>query len=300
MTRPPPVFTEQRNRLPRPQKRCRNRNSRKAIEAELFTLRSSRKGFVKSESLRLSPRHEDEDEDEDERIARDRSRKGRWRERRCGNKVRSLIEKIQDAARRAKVLELRLVGRRSWWPQFDGDKSKGLVASPPPPKKCPEAANDEVEKIRDDANSTWIPPSTIDRKTECQHSSNPPMGQLLVEFDSCRVSNATNTRNGRRGRKKEKFAGFWRPRTKTNANVKAVSGEEGEPPELVQVGSSSSGETLSTGCDDASAALQLQKKEDNGDVPKDEKAKRNRLPVIATAASISVSGLGVAAAIIFL
>ena len=41
-----------------------------------------------------------------------------------------MIEKTRGVARNAKVLELRLVGRRRCWPHFDGKKSKVAVITP--------------------------------------------------------------------------------------------------------------------------------------------------------------------------
>ena len=80
----------------------RRKSNRENIEAELVCLRTRK--FVRQESDRISPRAASADEVSDP--FQDH--------RRCTR--RGMVESIREAARKAKVFEMRLIGRRSFWP----------------------------------------------------------------------------------------------------------------------------------------------------------------------------------------
>ena len=100
--------------------------NREAIETDLSNLRTRNHGFVRKESLRLTPPLDSKKDDVQYR------HKNRWRRRRrreCDNNGgNNLIEKF-EAAIKTRVLELRLIGRRSWWPQHMWSKSKHINTS---------------------------------------------------------------------------------------------------------------------------------------------------------------------------
>ena len=85
----------------------RRKSNRENIEAELVCLRTRK--FVRQESDRISPRAASADEVSDP--FQDH--------RRCTR--RGMVESIREAARKAKVFEMRLIGRRSFWPTTTDD-----------------------------------------------------------------------------------------------------------------------------------------------------------------------------------
>ncbi|KAK1732979.1 hypothetical protein QTG54_016310 [Skeletonema marinoi] len=106
-----------------------SRRSRQTIEEELWLLRS--RSFVKSESLRLnSPRSRTSHNEECKRPAR------RWRRRiRRGdednnnnNNNNNFAEKMSNVARKARVFQLRVAGRRSWWPTMHNTSTAKIAA----------------------------------------------------------------------------------------------------------------------------------------------------------------------------
>eukprot|EP00571_Detonula_confervacea_P000019 CAMPEP_0172324194 /NCGR_PEP_ID=MMETSP1058-20130122/50697_1 /TAXON_ID=83371 /ORGANISM="Detonula confervacea, Strain CCMP 353" /LENGTH=276 /DNA_ID=CAMNT_0013040397 /DNA_START=203 /DNA_END=1033 /DNA_ORIENTATION=+ len=270
MALPPVVTTDQQTLPPNPHRKCR-RTSRATIEAELFNLRSRRNGFVRSESLRLSPRSDDAHDDE--RIIHDRSRGRRWRRKRCDNGERNLIEKIREVARRAKVMELRLVGRRSWWPQFDGKRSK-VAMLPSPTKTCTGTVNGSTKKENKETKST--------------------KGRLLVNFPAKRkqssfnfdqlISDPTTKVSHIQSGKRKNPLRFW----KFKENMTTLC--ESDDTECSKV-------IPSPTLDNTPTAIEPGEKPEQ-EKGADGKKKRNIIPAIATAAS--VSSLGIAVAIILL
>jgi len=249
-------FTEEHTRERSPHRRCRQTN-RESIEAELVRLRSNRDGFVRSESLRLtSPRHDDSHE----------LRRGgkRWR-RPSNSEGRSLVERFRDAARKAKLMELRVVSGRSWWPKRSSEVSD-LSPSPPP---LPKAVYIESKwKI-------WSQPKT-------------KVGCLLVDFP--RTAEPTQPSRYQRFVKFQQMhqAGIRKSKQKSAMSSNEEVLCKNRELAALEVESSSHEQTLDATIDQTI---------DDGHKMEE---KKKKFPVIATVASLSASGLGVAAAIIFL
>ena len=254
------------------QPRC----NRETIENELLNLRSNRSGFVKTESLRYSNSRTDDDKDEDQNMnERSRGRKW-WRRPRNGGREKSWLEKVQEASRKAKVMELRLIGRRSWWPKFDGKSRKAAAVLPLPSPSTP----DPVEA------------SKVDRGTESEDKSteeSPPLVtvptkqpfdivlQLMHKFDKCETPDSAQTRH-----KKNPFI-FWKPKD-------------------VDAPSLTTSDDASTTTESADHQPPNHHEQELDETEIDEKKKKKNVgKVIAAAiASVATTSLGVVAIIIIL
>jgi len=102
--------------------------NREIIETDLSNLRTRNHGFVRSESLRLTPPLDSKKDDV--QYCRHKHKWRRRRRRECDNNGgNNLIEKF-EAAIKTRVLELRLIGKRSWWPKpIMWSKSKHINTS---------------------------------------------------------------------------------------------------------------------------------------------------------------------------
>ena len=168
------------------------RRSRQSVEEELWLLRSRQ--FVKSESLRLnslSPRSSHNcsgcSDDNNNRTTR------RWRRRRdVGHNNHNFIEGMRDAARKARVFQLRISGRRSWWPstptaridadrcisqqrQRDGTELNLISNSNQFDKRRknferPNKENESIRKKKFEWNNMWK------RKNRCNNESDGEVG----------------------------------------------------------------------------------------------------------------------------
>ena len=280
---------------PIPHKRSR-RSNRDSIEAELFNLRYRQNGFVKSESLRLtSPRSIDDDTD-----GQLRGRGRRWHRRHTGE--RSIIEKLRDAARKSRVLELRLAGRRSWWPKFDGK------VTPYTPTYCPSPLNG----VR-----VW------GTKSQCTNGNKSKGQTLLVDFprrerkQSRSSSNLDRAQNGSsarstqapRTRPRKSIARFWKKSNgkpiEEHPNEKDVDTTCEKRDNEASNRQNTTNRGLKSFRDQAPPGIHTENlfdiamDIDDENEPVDKKGRKKRLHVIAaTVASISVSSLGIAAVIL--
>mmetsp|Transcript_19090 Transcript_19090/g.28509 ORF Transcript_19090/g.28509 Transcript_19090/m.28509 type:complete len:171 (+) Transcript_19090:72-584(+) len=104
-----------------------SRRSRQTIEEELWLLRS--RSFVKSESLRLnSPRSRTGHNEECKRPARRWRRRIRRGDENNNNSNNNFAEKMSNVARKARVFQLRVAGRRSWWPTMHNTSTAKIAA----------------------------------------------------------------------------------------------------------------------------------------------------------------------------
>ena len=264
---------------------------REAIDADLFNLRA-RGGFVRSESRRLltltspPPRHSDD------QITHKRRK---WRRRQGCEK--SLVEKFRDAARRAKISELRLLGRRSWWP----DGSRKSLVSPTTTNiiLCP--SSDDIHSVSCNSRKEPIHSKTITKnvqrdirrkKEKKNHHWKfllPEEQRIMIDKQSTFFDDKCDTR-----RKKKNHWKFWLPKEKRmmilNDDNTTVCTDS--YPNLAE----------DDGIDNShirDSPLTTVGEIKNEDVDgKIGKKKKNRIAEIVTAAS--VSSLGIAAAIILL
>lgn len=287
MPLPPPIVTDHKTLSSGPHRCRRSKSNREAIEAELFNLRSNRRGFVKSESLRLSPGHEDGNDGK--HFFPERSQGRRWQRRRRVDGEMNLIEKMQDAARKAKVLQLRLGGQRSWWPQPGGWRSKVTVLESP--TIFPPGGTNESKKERSSTQNTkGVLLVNFPTRRRRQSSFNLDR-QFLNKFGKCEISGSKDMSHIQPGQRKPRF-GRWKFK---NNNMAAPNGE---------IAACETDDTESTQ-DDTLQIIEPEERKDqntepiNNDEKEAEKKKRkNRIKEIV--AATSVSGLGIAAAIIFL
>ena len=173
-------------------------------------------------------------------------------------------------------MELRLIGRRSWWPKFDGKSSKAAAVLPLPSPSTPDPV--EASKV--------APPESENKSTE----ESPPFVtvptiqpfnivlQLMHKFDKCETPDSAQTCH-----KKNPFKLFWKPK-------------DVDAPSLT---TSDDASTTTESADHQPPNHHDQELDEIEEI--DEKKKKNVGKVIAAAiASVATTSLGVVAIIIIL
>ena len=148
--------------------------NRETIETDLSNLRTRKSGFVRSESLRLTKPLNDKKDDV--QYCRHKHKWRRRRRRECDeNGGNNLIEKF-EAVIKTRVLELRLIGRRSWWPKHVWSKSKHINT----PR---HAINMHQTSTSDNVNSN----NTIESKQQSLNVEGKQYTtkELIKRFDKC-------------------------------------------------------------------------------------------------------------------
>lgn len=179
---------------PSPVKYHSTTTNRETIETDLSNLRTRNHGFVRKESLRLTPPLDDTKDD-----AR-YSHKRRWRRRRrgeCDNGGNNLIEKF-EAVIKTRVLELRLIGRRSWWPKSVWSKSKHINTSRHAIKMHQTSTSDNVN-----SNKEIVTKHQSMGIDGAQYTTK----ELIKKFDTC-DSNSVLVVVQKQSKKKIKWK-FW-------------------------------------------------------------------------------------------
>ena len=177
------------------------------------------------------------------------------------------MEKIREAARKARVHELRLIGRRSWWPQFDPNAA--MLASPASQAQgCSAAAR----------GRKWDGRKQTKRKEE----------QLLVNFPADRSRYKQSTKAAKNPLM------FWKRKKEETVPSQLTACESNDSStELLEVTpTQASGENMHG--DNPANKDAIEEGEEDG---KGEKKKKNRW---VAAAAATASTVGVAAAIILL
>lgn len=246
--------------------------NRDAIEAELFNLRYSRNGFVKSESQRFSIRQSNDNDIE--RIIREQDVGRRWHRRER--------EKIGETVRGAKVGDWRLIFSRKPWPQFDCNGSK-VAESESPTNVGP------LSEIATGCNMRR------DRQPHCNQ------GILLVNFPLERKKSSSD--HGDKFPEKNNLFHFWMSKKeKLSSDGIAVIKSEGAS-NVEECGTDDSSSSYDG--DDViiiepdRTADQKEESRFNGDVA-NENGRKDVIPVVGIVAATSVSSLGIAFAIILL
>ncbi|KAL3780437.1 hypothetical protein ACHAW5_003613 [Stephanodiscus triporus] len=246
--------------------------NRDAIEAELFNLRSSRNGFVKSESQRFSIRQNNDNDIE--LIIRDQDVGRRWHRRER--------EIIGEPVRRAKVGDLRLIFSRNPWPRFDCNGSK--VAESEFPTNV-----DHLSNIATGCNMRR------DRQPDCDE------GILLVNFPPERKKSSSD--HGDKFPEKINLFHFWMSKKeKLSSNEIAVIKSD-DASNVEECGT----DDLSSRYDDDDVIIiepdrTADQKEELrlNDHVANENGRKAAIPVVGIVAATSVSSLGIAFAIILL
>lgn len=245
------------------------RRSRQTVEEELWLLRSSKKNFVKSESLRLnslSPRSSHNcSDDNNNRTTR------RWRRRRGvgHNNHNFIIEGMRDAARKARVFQLRISGRRSWWPT--------------------------IHTARIDAGTCISQQRQRDGSTELNLISN------TDQFDKRRKNfEGRNKENESIPKKKFEWNNIWKRKNRSNNESDGEVGASTSIDESTDVNTSMN-TTMDDEVVDEGTKIEEHAEDTVEKDGEDKKKKKNRQNVVVAAvATTSVSSLGVALAILLL
>ena len=176
--------------------------NRETIETDLSNLRTRNSGFVRSESLRLTPPLDSKKDDV--QYCRHKHKWRRRRRRECDdNGGNNLIEKF-EAVIKTRVLELRLIGRRSWWPKPVWSKSKHINT----PR---HAINMHQTSTSDNVNSN----KTIVSKQQSMNIEGKQFTtkELIKRFDKCDSSILVVQKQSKNKNKKIKWK-FWIPKEK--------------------------------------------------------------------------------------
>mmetsp|Transcript_5888 Transcript_5888/g.10604 ORF Transcript_5888/g.10604 Transcript_5888/m.10604 type:complete len:325 (-) Transcript_5888:319-1293(-) len=307
-----------------PLRTCR-RTNRETIEAELFQLRSRKNGYVKSESLRLSTCPDDDDGKE---LAIQELNGGRrWKRR---------VEKMREVARKAKVTELRLFGRRSWWPHFNKMKS---VFESPPTANCESDVDRNESKWDEHSQSKRSTSNLMDfPQTSTKNRQSLPPSYLDCQLEDKLKSKELGPRNTNLGKCQLIRPKLWKPKrtakvsicddspnqsTRPITTIPTVQGETSLPVKLrshwyhqITKHAYKEQNIMYAACerrDDETQNLQKQTRFHSAPsvapeeisirmiVSNENEKKRKKIArVAATVASVSMSSLGVAAAIILL
>mmetsp|Transcript_11694 Transcript_11694/g.17911 ORF Transcript_11694/g.17911 Transcript_11694/m.17911 type:complete len:258 (+) Transcript_11694:60-833(+) len=243
-----------------------SRRSRQIVEEELWLLRS--RSFVKSESRRLnslSPRYSRNEEFTDRPTPR-----RRWRRRVRRGDENNFAERMRDAARKARVFQLRVSGGRSWWPSMNTTPTK---------------------TARIDADVSDLPPNRRDELV---------LKKLTLTDGEVVSSNTKNLEGPKTGHEskspKQKFEWntLWKKKNRSHDQSETATVIE----ECADVDTS-----LNTTLDDQEVADEgqdIKEIEDYFEKEERKKKKNRQNIVVAAVATTSVSGLGVALAIILL
>eukprot|EP00984_Skeletonema_dohrnii_P014802 scaffold6291_cov159-Skeletonema_dohrnii-CCMP3373.AAC.2 len=238
-----------------------SRRSRQTIEEELWLLRS--RSFVKSESLRLnSPRSRTSHSKECKRPAR------RWRRRiRRGdennNNNNNFAEKMSNVARKARVFQLRVAGRRTWWPTMHNTSTAKIAA---------ERDQQQLRHYEADLKLT-----------------------SADQVDKSKKQNSEGSRKEHESTPKKKFEwnALWKKKDRSNDQSETSTIVN----ESIDVDTSLNTTVNEESVDEDSVIIDIA----NNIEKEEEKKKKNRKNmVVAAVATTSVSSLGVALAIILL
>ena len=246
------------------------RRSRQSVEEELWLLRSRQ--FVKSESLRLnslSPRSSHNcsgcSDDNNNRTTR------RWRRRRGvgHSNNHNFIEGMRDAARKARVFQLRISGRRSWWPSI-------------PTARIDADRCISQQRQRDGTELNLISNSN--------------------QFDKRRKNfERPNKENESIPKKKFEWNNIWKRKNRSNNESDAEVGVSTSIDESTVVDTSMNTTTYDEVVDEGTEIEELAEDNLGKDGEGKKKKKKNRQNVVVAAvATTSVSSLGVALAILLL
>ena len=267
----------------------RRKSNRENIEAELVCLRTRK--FVRQESDRISPRAASEDEVS-----------GPFQDhRRCTR--RGMVGSIREAARKAKVFEMRLIGRRSFWPTTTDDGGNLCTERIERPLPPAHGANRRVFLFwqhREDLGDAKRVATNL-RKRKKHGKSTPPneykSKQLLekrhplqfwrprgsqIALLSADEKNDNRPKQRRQGRHPLQF---WRPREAQNVILPTDEGED----ETVVVSPS------------LDVDIDIDTHEANENKGEDKKKKKKNIPLIAAAiGGVATSTIGVVVAVILL
>jgi hypothetical protein len=293
-------------------KRKRRKSRQAIIEEELWQLRL--RTFVKSESLRLntslSPRSQltfDESDDDDDGGEGGTNLKNRqWRRSNKRHNGNNFIEKMRDAARNARVFQLRIAGRRSWWPASSGPTSSAAIPLTPSTITTLGARQNDnrgVLKCCNDDRETYKQKKKDKRELVALTTS---IDKLLLEGDSVNRNqmSITEKRHQQEGTinsssKKKKFEWkFWKKTGKEN-DIDETTSVDGDTVQSsatnTAYNNNSSGNNNKDNIllDDDSAIMEIAEKIDTEE-------KKMKQKIVAAVATTSVSSLGVALAIILL
>ena len=295
-------------------KRKRRKSRQAIIEEELWQLRL--RTFVKSESLRLntslSPRSQltfDESDDGGGEGGTDmKNRQWRGSNKRHNGK-NNFIEKMRDAARNARVFQLRIAGRRSWWPASSG----------PTVSAIPLSSSTITVGARQNDNRGVLKCCNDDRGTSCKQKKKDKrelvaltnsIDKLLLETDSMnrnQIMSMTEKRHKQEGtknatNKKNKFEWkFWKKTGKANDFDETTSIDGDTVQSSITNTANNKNNNTNSGnnnkdnilLDDDSAIMEIAEKIDTEE-------KKIKQKIVAAVATTSVSSLGVVLAIILL
>jgi hypothetical protein len=296
-------------------KRKRRKSRQAIIEEELWQLRL--RTFVKSESLRLntslSPRSQltfDESDGDGEGGTSLKNRQ--WRRSNKRHNGNNFIEKMREAACNARVFQLRIAGRRSWWPASSGPTVSAIPLSSSTITVCArQNDNRGVLKCCNDDRETWKQKKKHEKdKRELVVLTN-SIDKLLLEGDSMnrnQIMSMTEKRHRQDGttnatNKKNKFEWkFWKKIGKAN-DIDETTSIDGDTVQssITNTANNKNNNTNSANNnkdnilldDDDSAIMEIAEKIDTEE-------KKMKQKIVAAVATTSVSSLGVALAIILL
>ena len=265
----------------------RNIHNRAMIEAELFNLRSSRNGFVRSESLRVSIRRVDDNDNE--RIVRELDGRRRWHRRECEDKKR-YIEEFRKTMRRVKDRDWRLIFLRRHWSKFDCNGGSKVADSEFPIKKIRPVSGTSATgcNVRRDRQST------------CNE------GVLLVNFPSERKRSSSSDHGDKNSREKKNIFQFWMAKKKKKMSSIEItvitSCDDDSNKEKCGTDYSSSGRDDTVQIIELDGAVDQEEDSRHDDEDANENSGRKNVVqvVVGVVAAASVSSLGIAFAIILL
>lgn len=291
-------------------KRRRRKSRQTIIEEELWQLRL--RTFVKSESLRLnttlSPRSQltFDDRSDDEGGTDMKNRQCRRNKRHNG---KNFIDKMRDATRNARVFQLRIAGRRSWWPAASGPASSSAI--PHTPSKMTLGArqtNRGVLKCCNDDRETYKQKKKDKREQLVALTS---IDKLLLESDSVnrnqtmimsekryQQERATINQNEKKNKFEWKFwkkAGNKKDKQNDIDETRSIDGDTVQRSITNTANNNNNSENNNKDniLDDDSAIMEIAEKIDTEE-------KKMKQKIVAAVATTSVSSLGVALAIILL
>ena len=262
----------------------RNIHNRAMIEAELFNLRSSRNGFMRSESLRFSIRRDDDNDNE--RIVRELSGRRRWYRRECEDK-KCYIEEFRETMHRVKDRDWSLIFLRRPWPQFDCNGNSKVADSESP-----------IKKIRPVSGSATGCNVRRDRRSTCNE------GVLLVNFPPERKRSSSSD-HGDNSREKKNIFKFWMAKEKkklSSNEITVITCDDASNKEESGTDYSTSGRVDNVKIIESDGAVDQEEDSRHNDEDTNEKKGRKDViqVVVGVVAAASVSSLGIAFAIILL
>ena len=244
------------------------RSRRETVEEELWMLRS--RNFVKPESHRLnnSPRFS---RIKGDNISGKPTRRWRRKITRVDDEENhhNLVNRVRaSAARSARVLQLRIAGKRSWWPSKHRPTTSTTARIAAVEGYPLQHRVDGVElKLKFDKIRKKHSEDAIEEQDDAQESNR------VESYISCENQ---------------------------NSNCHELSGVPTEAGLCSDVDNNNTKRVMSNTGNDDSDERTVTDHDDNGDTKEEENRKKRRNIVVAAVATTSVSSLGVALAVIFL